>query len=301
MPKDPLLSVVVISFNTKEITLNCLKSLFQFVKKTPFEVIVFDNASHDGSYKALKEFAKDKSNLKLIESKENLGFGGGNNLAALQAKGKYLLFLNSDTILFEDCVTPMIEELEKDHQLGIISCRLLNKDKSVQPNGGFFPTPSRVAAWQLFIDDLPFAETLIKSVHPKPFRKEHVYLDWVTGAFLMCPREIFLKVNGFDTKIFMYAEELELCYRIKALGVKVLLDQCYSIIHLGRASAGNTMALTEEVKGLLYFYTKHQPKDLGLIKKYFYLGALLRYLLFGIIRNNGEARKVYSEVVRYTH
>lgn len=301
MPKDLALSVIIVSFNTKEITLNCLNSLYQYVKKTTFEVIVVDNASHDGSAKALKEFAKEKTNFKLLESKENLGFGGGNNLAALQAKGKYLLFLNSDTLLFEDCISPMIEELKKDNKLGVISCRLLNGDRSLQPNGGFFPTPSRIAAWQLFIDDLPLVGNFIHSVHPKPFKKEHVYLDWVTGAFLMCPRDLFLKINGFDTKIFMYAEELELCYRIRKIGYKVLFDQCYSIIHLGRVSSGNTLALVSEVKGLLYFYTKHQPGNIGLIKKYFYVGALLRYLLFGIIKNNGEARKIYSEILNYTH
>lgn len=309
------LSIIIISYNTQEITLNCLKSLIPFLKSN-YEVVILDNNSSDDSYKALKRFVEGKPKFKLIKSNSNIGFGGGNNLAVNNANGKYLLFLNSDTILIEDCLTSCLNYLEDHSNTVAVTCNLLNEDHSVQYTGGYFPTLWRVFAWQFFLDDLPIIGSFVKSIHPhqpgfnplSKFLKDFsVYSeglnisnqalrhpDWITGAFFMLPREAFLKVKGFDPSIFMYAEEMELCYRLRKEGKQITFYPQSSIIHLGGKSSGASLAISGEIKGMLQFFKLHKPSwQLPLAKTFFFFGSLLRLIIFGIIKNNETARRAY--------
>ena len=296
MKNRPVLSVIIVSFNTKEITLACLASLYQFTSGIDYEVIVVDNASSDSSAEMLSKFEPEHKNFKLIRSSANIGFGPANNLGAKEAKGEYLLFLNSDTLLIENNLPLCVSEIEKDKNIGVYSCNLTNKNASHQPSGGYFPNLFRLFAWQFFIDDVPPFSHLIDSIHPHASRKKP---DWVTGAFMLIPTKIFWQAGGFDAKIFMYTEELELCYRIKKLGQKVIHDSHTSIIHLGGASGGSYLALTKEVEGMLYFWQKHKPAwQLPLVKLIFFAGSLLRYVIFGIIKANATARQAYGQILR---
>ncbi len=290
------LSVILVNYNTKSITLACLESLYKFTDGIVFEVIVVDNASADDSAEALSKLETKYKNLKLIRSSENLGFGGGNNLAAREAKGEYLLFLNTDTIFIENNLPYCLSVVKKDKNIGAYSCNLLTKDGHRQPSGGYFPNLGRLFAWQFFLDDLPLFSSLIKSIHPHS-RQRHP--DWITGAFMLIPTKVFKSVDGFDENIFMYTEELELCYRLKKLGHSVILDPKTSIIHLGGASGGSYLALTKEIEGMLYFWKKHQKAgELPLVKLIFWIGSLLRFVIFGIIMANATARKSYRQALR---
>ena len=296
MKYKPVLSVIIVSFNTKDITRQCLDSLYQFTAGLDYEVIVVDNASSDSSAEMLSEFEPGPKNFKLIRSTANLGFGPANNLGAKEAKGEYLLFLNSDTLLIENNLPYCVAEIEKNRNIGVYSCNLTNKDGRHQTSGGYFPNLCRLFAWQFFIDDIPPFSNLIDSIHPHASRKQP---DWVTGAFMMIPTKIFWEAAGFDERIFMYTEEMELCYRIKKLGKIVIHDAHTSIIHLGGASGGSYLALTSEVEGMLYFWHKHKPAwQLPLVKLLFFVGSLLRYVIFGIIGRNATARQSYREILR---
>ena len=296
MKNKPVLSVIIVSFNTKEIIKRCLDSLYQFTSGLDYEVVVVDNSSRDSSAEMLSIFEQGHKNFKLIRSTTNIGFGPANNLGAKEAVGEYLLFLNSDTFFIENNLPHCIAEIEKNKNIGVYSCNLTNKDGSHQPSGGYFPNLGRLFAWQFFIDDIPPFSNLINSIHPHTSRKQP---DWVTGAFMMIPSKIFWAAGGFDEKIFMYTEELELCYRIKKLGRTVIHDSQTSIIHLGGASGGNYLAITAEVAGLLYFWRKHLPRwQLPLVKLFFFVGSLLRYVIFGIIKANATARQAYSQILR---
>jgi len=295
MSTKPELSIVIVNFNTKAVTLACLKSLYQYTDGVNFEVIVVDNASTDGSVEVLSGFGEKQTNFKLIRSKENRGFGVGNNLGAKEAKGKYLLFLNSDTLLTENNLPYCIQQMQNDPDIGVYSCNLVNKDGSHQPSGGFFPNLKNLFAWQLFLDDLPLVTKLFQSIHPHSLESSP---DWVTGAFMIIPAKLYQKAGGFDENIFMYAEELELCYRIKKLGKRAVLDSHTSLIHLGGASGGSDLAITGEIKGMLYFFGKHKPNwQFPFVKLIFWIGSLLRYVIFGIIMANATARQSYRQVL----
>lgn len=295
MKNKPVLSVIIVSFNTKDITLACLESLYQFTSGIDYEVIVVDNASSDSSAEMLSKFEQGHKNFKLIRSTANIGFGPANNLGAKEAVGEFLLFLNSDTLLIENCLPDCLTAI-KNKKAVALSCNLLNKDLSHQTSGGFFPNLFRLAAWQFFIDDLPVLSNLIKSIHPHFSRQ---FPDWITGAFMMVPKKNFWDVGGFDEKIFMYTEEMELCYRLKKGGGGIILDPKSAIVHLGGASGGSYLAITAEVAGMLYFWQKHKSAwQLPIVKLLFLVGSLLRYVIFGIIGRNAISRQAYGQVIR---
>lgn len=318
--RKPNLSVCLLSYNTRDITLDCLRSISKYAPNN-IEVLILDNASSDKSDEEITKFIKGKSQFKFFRGDKNLGFGGGNNFLVSKSKSDFVLFLNSDTVMIEDCFTPCIELLNENPDLIGVSCRLLNSDRSIQTTGGFFPNFWRLMMWQLFIDDLPIVSRLVSSIHPHQLefnfvtkflngfglytekgkqRKEPIHFqDWLTGAFLMVRKDLFQKVGGFDTKLFMYAEDLELCYRLKKLKGDIAVISSTSIIHLGGSSSGSTMAISNEVKGILHFFKIHTSQvEFFLAKILFLFGSLLRYLIFGIIRNNAQARHAYLTAIR---
>ena len=154
MPKLDL-SIITISFNTREILTDCIKSVIKYTKGITYEIIVVENDSKDGSLERIKELEKKYPEVKLVDAKANIGFGRANNLGAKNAKGEYLLLLNSDTLVFDNAIKESLDAIKKIPNAESFSCKLLNADKSVQASGGHFPTFGNVFAWQFFIDDLP--------------------------------------------------------------------------------------------------------------------------------------------------
>lgn len=297
---DYLFSVVILSHNTSEVLKDCLVSLYKFNTGISFETIVIDQNSKDDSVKMLTDFQKERKNFTLVVKKDNPGFGAGCNRAAKIAKGQFLIFLNSDTLFTNNVLNNLENKLPNHKNLGIYSLKLLNRDKSFQASGGSFPNLVNLFLWQFGVDDIPLVGNLFSSFHPK--EKGNVYRkgpDWVTGAFMVIPKKVYEIVDGFDEKIFMYTEEMELAYRISKLGNKVVYDSSEQIIHLGGASGGNYLALTSEVQNIIYFWRKHKPSwQLPIAKFFFMVGSLLRLLFFGIIRQNESSRKAYFECIK---
>ncbi len=294
------LSVIIVSFNTKDILIECLASIWENTHGIKYEIIVVDNASGDGTVEKLKQLAKDKKNLTVIYEKENTGFSKGNNIGLRNAKGKYHLLLNSDTILIENTLKKMVDWMDSHPAVDISSCQLLNPDKTIQPTGGYFPELSRVFLWALLLDDLPIINTL-GSYHPHVgqfYFRDHAQ-DWVTGAFMFMRREVFEKTHGFDENIFMYAEEIELCYRAKSLGFKVYYTIVSKIIHLGNASGSSRNALLGEFKGLTYLYKKHKTLlEQFLLSVLLKLGAVIRLVLFNFLPSKKGVASIYAEAFK---
>lgn len=296
-------SIIIVNYNTKDLTIECLRSVIKYTKNISYEIILVDNASSDGSVekieKSIRSIKGTKSiKCKVIQNTDNLGFSGGNNVGIKQAKGKYILLLNSDTKLFDNSIVKMVKFMDQRSDAGIASCKLLNRDKSVQPSGGYFPTLGRLFAWATFIDDLPFIGNFIGSYHPKiSLYNSQRELDWVTGAFFLIRQEVVEKIGLLNEKFFMYVEELEYCYRAKKAGFKVFYTPLASIIHYGGASNGSRNAILGEYKGLFIFYKLHEgifPKlILSIILK---LGALLRILL-GVITIRKEIVATYAQAL----
>ena len=117
---------------------------------------------------------------------------------------------------------------------------------------------------------------------------------------MVIPRKVFDQAGGFDEKIFMYTEEMELTYRISKVNFKTYFKKSPAIVHLGGASGGSYLALTSEVKYMIYFWKKHKPHwQLPLVRFAFFCGSLLRWLLFGIIKGDEKSRRTYSEALKF--
>ena len=297
------LSIIIVSFNTKNLLVSCVKSIQEYSKGIKFEIIVVDNDSKDGSVEAAKNLG-----VRVIGNNKNLGFATANNQGVKISNGKYLLFLNSDTEIHDNVLGEMVHWMDLTSKAGIATCALKNKDGSMQATGGYFPTLSRVFSW-MTIQDLPFVDNLIKPFHPYHakslfFRGDSFYktkkeLDWVTGAFLLTRRDVLEKAGGWDESFFMYVEEVDLCYRVIKLGYEVWYMPEWDITHLGGASSKNEeFSLVSEYQGLKKFYKKHFPAwQYPILRILLKIGALGRMILFGILEGR-QSVKIYAKVFR---
>jgi hypothetical protein len=295
---EPLVSIVIVSYNTKKLLQECLVSIYKHTPLKLFEIIVVDNASQDSSSQMVeKNFPK----VKLIKNQKNLGFGQANNQALKIAQGKYFLFLNSDTKLTEDSIDIIHRYLKRHPETAIVGCKLKNPDGSPQQSAGFFPTLPRILFWAFFLDDLPLLRNLIKpyQISYKKFYETKHEVDWITGAFFLIKRSIFKNLGGFDKNLFMYGEEVDFCYRAKKNGFKVLYSPKTSIFHHKFASSTPPQAILFEFEFLLYFFKRYKsPWQLSILKILLKMACLTRIFLFGIIMGNKQAKIAYEKTLK---
>jgi len=249
IPMD--LSIVIPSFNTKELLDRCLSSVFFSLKETPFfyEVIVVDNASSDGSLAIVnKKFPQ----VYLVRNTENTGYGKANNQAIKMAKGEYVLLLNSDIVVQDNAIGTLYKFI-KDKNKAFAGGKLFNEDGSSQPScGPFYSLP--VVALMLFAKGDYWGATRYS-----PNQAQRV--DWVSGACLIGRKSSFLSVGLFDEKIFMYMEEIELLYRAREKGYGTFFVPEAQFIHTGAASSGERRTPVVNIyRGLVYFYKKHRGR-----------------------------------------
>lgn len=291
------LAIVIINYKTKELTLKCLKSIFQSTPKINFDVWIVDNNSADNSINAIK---KDFPKINYIESKENLGFSGGNNLALRQAKAKYYLLLNSDTEIIDGALDNLIEFTENS-DFGICSCKLLNPDGTFQPNGGELPTPIPLLSWLSGVDDIFGKLFKIKSYQSREeqYFKNKKSVGWISGSVMLIKNEVIEKIGFLDDRIFMYGEDVEYCWRAKKAGFKVGWTDTAEIIHLGGASS-QTPKYNQwmgEFKGLIYIYEKFQGLCMALFLKIsfyvFIFARIIGFLVFGKISYSRIYAKIF--------
>ncbi|MBP9687184.1 glycosyltransferase family 2 protein [Candidatus Woesebacteria bacterium] len=289
-------SILLVNFNTRKLTEDCINSIVTFTKGVRFEIIVVDNNSTDDSVEFLSRLHK-KGVIKLIKNKSNVGFAAANNQGIEIARGSSVLLLNTDTKLTSDAISSTFHTLMSNPSVGIVSCGLKNEDGSLQPSGGYFPTISRLVTWMFFIDDLPLFRAFITSFHPHSayFRTAHMQ-DWVTGAFFMIKRQVIDSIGGLDPEYFMYVEEMDFCFRAKQKGFDVYFDPTDSIIHYGQGSGANTNALFMELKNIVLFYKKHHYQSRSVARIILKLGSFARMIIFAIL-GKGSLSKTYAKAL----
>lgn len=296
------LSIIIVSYNSKDFILECLRSVKRWTKGITYEVIVVDNGSKDGTTELLKNGKTEKrKNIEfhLIENEKNAGFAGGNNVGIKKAKGRHVLLLNPDTKLVDNSIKKMVEWMDEHPKVGIASCKLIYEDGVVQSTGGFFPTLPRVFLWATFIDDIPFIQQIFGSYHPHTylgFYDKERELDWVTGAFFLISRKVIDGIGLLDEDFFLYVEELEYCMRAKELGWKVGYSPQTQIIHYVGKSGTKEGTVIQELSGLKLLYKKHfSPIDQLILRVFLIVGSLVRALIFGIIDSNRG--KIYARAL----
>ncbi len=232
------LSIIILSYNTKELLRQCLNSVVQSSKfKVQSEIIVVDNDSSDGSQGMVK---KDFPNVILIENKENLGYAKGNNIGLKQAGGKYILFLNSDTEVYPGALTEAIEFMEKNSVVGALTPKTLLANGKIDPDcHRGFPTPWASISYFFGLEKLFPKSRLFGQYHKfyLDMGKNHE-IDAGAGAFVLIPGEIIEEVGAWDENYFFYGEDLDFFYRIKKAGYKVMFYAKPLLKHYKGASSG---------------------------------------------------------------
>jgi N-acetylglucosaminyl-diphospho-decaprenol L-rhamnosyltransferase len=250
-------TVIIVSYNTRDMTVACLNSVFDQSKSTSIEVNVVDNASLDGSADAIERSFK---NINLIKSPENLGFAKANNLAARTARGKYILLLNPDTVILDNAIERLLKFAIDNPTAGIWGGRTVFADGRLNPasSWGFISLTS------LFFQSIGFSTIYQSSSFFNPeaygnWKRDSVrQVDIVSGCFLLITKDLWNRLDGLDEKFFMYAEEADLCYRAKKLGAQPLATPNATIIHYGGASeATRSGKMIKLLNGKSTFIKKH--------------------------------------------
>ena len=262
------LSVVVVSFNTREVLRRCLTELAADGQPLALEVFVVDNGSRDGSVEMV---ASEFPHVRLLNPNRNLGFAAANNLMFPVAQGQYVVLLNSDAFLLPGALQRAFERMESEPGTGLAGGRLIGEDGSWQPSARQFPS--------LLNDFLSFSGLAHR------FRKSRFWgradrtwadplqeadVDWVPGAFSIIRASVLEQVGGFDESFFLYYEEVDLCRRIKAAGYAVRYWPDVVVVHLGgesstsmqgavRSRSGAQLTLWRLRSGFLY-YRKHHGR-----------------------------------------
>lgn len=269
-------SIIIVNWNTSQITCDCLRSVYEQAFDIDFEVILVDNASSDDSVEVIK---KEFPQVVLIANSENRGFAAANNQGMAIARGKYVLLLNSDTVVLDHAIEKTIAFADQHPEAGVIGCRALNQDMSLQPSCFMYPS-----LLNMFIS----ASYLNKLFPQSQFfgRERMTYwshdslreVETVMGAFMLVRREAIGQVGEMDESFFMYAEEADWCYRFNKAGWKVLFTPDSEIIHLGGQSSGKvrTKMILQLRAGLLQFIRKHHSKF------YYIVACFMVSLWFGL-------------------
>ena len=251
------LSIIIVSWNTKNILSSCLKSIYEQTNDIQFEIITIDNASNDDSVNMIKsQFPK----VILIENSENMGFAAANNQGMTIAKGRYVLLLNSDTIILDHALSKIVYFADKFTKADVVGCRVLNADKTLQPTCFMFPS----------LLNMFLATTYLYKIFPRSRFFGREYMTWwdrndmrevdvVTGCFMFVRREAIEQVGMMDEQFFMYAEEADWCFRFKQMGWRVVFAPVAEIVHLrGQSTSQKSSEMLVRLRlSILKFIRKH--------------------------------------------
>jgi GT2 family glycosyltransferase len=289
------LSIIIVSYNTKKITQDCLESINRSLTGTKigYEIIVVDNESRDGSQELLETMSREvKNNLVYKQSGENLGFGRGSNFGVKMAQGKYVLLLNTDVIVLNRAIEKLYHfYLENEKRVHFLGAKLLNQNLTPQPSAGrFFTLP------------VIFATLLLKGDYwglTRSSPNKFCQVDWISGACIMTTKKYFQQLGGFDKNIFMYMEEVDLLYRARKLDLNTFFYPEAKIVHLGSASSnGKTFPILQVYQGFLFFYKKHYSIfHLFTLRFILKFKALIAYLI-GKIKGDQYLIQTYEEAFK---
>lgn len=238
-------SVIIVNYNTKELTKNCIDSVFTKTSGVSFEVILVDNASTDGSV----ELFENDDRILFIKSGENLGFGKANNLGYQYAKGKYLFLLNSDTLLLNNAIREFYLQMEqRSKTIACMGCLLVDENNKRIHSYGDFPTLRNELIrkpWHLLHEVFGVHKGF--DDHPLIILDDHAFeVEYVTGADLFIRRNVVDEFGLFDPDFFMYYEETEMQHRYRLHGYSSIIVDIPQILHLVGRSANVSVSIWDK-------------------------------------------------------
>lgn len=297
MSVRPKISVIVVSYNTREMTLECLRSI-QAETTLAHEVIVIDNVSSDGSAEAI---AAEFPTIKLLAESENHGFAKANNIAAKDASGDYILLLNPDTVVLDGAIDRLFEFAQQKPQARIWGGRTVYGDRSLNPTSCW----QRMTLWNIFC-----RTTGLTAIFPRNAlfnaeayggwdRGNERVVDIVTGCFLLIQRDDWERLGGFDLAFFMYGEEADLCLRAaRDFGAAPQVTPNAVIVHYGGASekvrSDKMVRLLTAKRELINRHVPAWQRPLAVFL--FRLWPLTRRLAYPVLRRGGDGAEVWKDV-----
>lgn len=275
------LAIVILSWNTSELLEKCLSTIY-ICKRMDIEIQVIDNGSVDGSQQMVREKFPQ---VGLVVNEKNLGFSGGNNLGISLTTTPYILLLNSDAFVTDNAMESLLSIMQEHPKAGIVGAHLLNRDGSFQASHTRFP-----GLWQEFLILTGLGRLWHGRFYPSrgaEMEKGPQIVDYVEGACLMVRREAFKQAGGLNEDFFMYAEEVDWCYRMRQAGWEVWYQPEARVIHYGGASSKNRLTSRE---GDLY-----RSRVIFFKKNY---GSLKAFLLKWMIILTVAVKNIYHGVLR---
>lgn len=257
----PDISVILVSYNTIEMTKTALRHLVASPCDSEMEVIVVDNDSKDRSAEILR---REYSQIRVIENNKNVGFGRANNQALPYINGRYVLLLNTDAFVESDTIDKTVQYMDANPECGILGVKLLGRDGELQPSCRFFPTP-----WNIFLGRTGLNRFFKRTKMVDDMSWDHASVrncDWVPGCYYLIRKEVIDQIGLFDPRYFLYYEEIDHCFAAKRAGWKITYFPYSSVVHIGGESAKSDGEITpsgrqvESLKvesELLYFRKNH--------------------------------------------
>lgn len=279
------LSIIIVNYNTYNLTRQTINSIVEKNRSFTYEIMLVDNASSDGSIEALKnDFSSliSEGILKVFINNSNLGFSKANNIGIRNSIGKYILLLNSDTVVKEDCLEKCLSETNKDETIGALGCKIVLPDGKLDhacKRG--FPTPKASLYYLLKLHKInPMKFGLYDALHLS--ENEAGEVDCLMGAFMLMPKKVLDKIGFLDEDFFMYGEDIDLCFRIKESGYKIIYYPIAEIVHHkgGSSKKKRTKVIYDFHEAMWIFYKKHYYKKYNfIISLLVYIGIWIKYSL----------------------
>ncbi|MBP1616302.1 MAG: glycosyl transferase family 2 [Bacteroidetes bacterium] len=275
------IAVILINYNSSEHSINCINSIIQQTSnKVNYQIIVVDNCSEKEDFIQLKSFCCEKNiaNLQLYRSNINTGFGGGNMFGVQHADAEYLAFVNNDTLFYNDCLSILRDAIKNNPEIGLVG------GQSFKPGGKPIISFDHYTTVRKQLLGGRMLEITNKKRYPK---RKKIYtrpitVEFIAGSFMFLRTSDLNDIGGFDTSIFLYYEETDLCKRLKAIGKSAVLVPEARYMHIHGASTPHTLATKKELKiSLLYVIRKHSGYLPYLFLRFYFT---VRYFFSSIVR-----------------
>ena len=239
-----LLSIIIVSYNTQDVLRKCLKLVYEDLGDIEAEIIIADNASHDGSPDMVE---REFPHVRLIRCKKNYGFGKANNIAMKEAQGEYFLLLNSDAYIKPGVLKSTLDYMNNHKDVGILGVKLMGEEGNLQPSARKFPNPFyRFTVLSGISSHFSRSRLLGGPDYSWWDHSSIKEVDWVVGAYFMVRRDAAEKVGYFDERYFLYYEETDFCLQVKKQGYKVIFFPFAEVVHLGGESSRKTGEVVSE-------------------------------------------------------
>lgn len=251
-PQDAVdISIIIPTFNKWEYTEKCLNSISETCDSVSYEIIVVDNGSTDGTRERLRKLREGNSNLIVIKNSENLGYAKANNIGAQKSSGKYLVFLNNDTVAYPGWIEAGVKRLESSLDVGIVGAKLLYPDRTIQHCGiTFIPSDySEIPIW-------PAHKFRSVNENDKNVIEANTQIA-VTGACMFIRKELFIQLRGFDESYGMYFEDIDLCFKASQAGKQIYYEPTCVLIHYeGKSGVNRSEIDRQNISSSKIFYAK---------------------------------------------